>query len=89
MVVGYSLLLLLLLVALITLAVLGYWLMYVAARWQLQCHVCHPPIPPRAVDDSRILAHDGSSEGTQRASDGKARQQKVILKPGNDFSVNG
>ena len=60
MVVGYSLLLLLLLVALITLAVLGYWLMYVAARWQLQCHVCHPPIPPRPSQSSGWFSDIGS-----------------------------
>ena len=52
----------------------GYWLMYVSARQQLQCHVCHPP---RAVDVRGLIVGywltrtTVDREGTQRASDGR------------------
>ena len=51
--------------------------MYVSARQQLQCHVCHPP---RAVDvsegaDCRILAHwdDRGSGGNTKSVRWEAR----------------
>ena len=61
--------------------------MYVSARRQLQCRVCHPP---RAVDVRELIVGywltrtTVDQEGTQRASDGKEGSKRLILKAGND-----